>query len=128
MSVAIPIWKGRVSPVFDYARSFHIVDMDGGYPSRTREVLLANSFPPRRARDLAELGVEVLICGGISRGMAAALSSYGIRVIQGIAGGVDEITQAFADGRLPSPGLMMPGWRGGRRRRFRGGRVSDSSW
>ena len=67
MKIAIPIWQGRISPVMDAAACALVVEFDGaGEVSRVEESL-GDEFIPHRARHLADLGVDVLICGGISR-------------------------------------------------------------
>jgi len=120
MRVAIPTWNGRVSPVFDTAVRVVVAEIDRGRVGPREERAIGQTFPPRRVRALSDLGVEALVCGGISRPLAAMLSGVGIRVIPWVTGEVDTILEAFAQGRLPAPQFLMPG-RGGRRHRFRGG-------
>jgi predicted Fe-Mo cluster-binding NifX family protein len=119
MRVAIPFWNDRVSPVFDAARSVMVVDVENGVERTRRQETLQEEFPTRRARQLAQLGVNVLICGAISRPLAALLAASGITLIPWTAGPVDEVLAAYLAGRLPDPRWLMPGC-GGRRQRRRG--------
>ncbi|MDD5556992.1 MAG: NifB/NifX family molybdenum-iron cluster-binding protein [bacterium] len=125
MRVAIPVWNGRISPVFDAARNVVIADVEGGRRVLTSEARLPEGIPQMRVRSMAAIGAEVLICGGISRELAAMLQYSGIRVIPGMSGEVGEILDAFISGKIPSQNYFMPGWRGWRRGRgcaHRGGR------
>jgi predicted Fe-Mo cluster-binding NifX family protein len=120
MRVAIPSWNDRVSPVFDAARRLVVVDVENGVEQTRRQETLQEEFPTRRVRQLAQLGVNVLICGAISRPLAALLAASGITVIPWTAGPVNEVLVAYLAGRLPDARWLMPGC-GGRRQRRRGG-------
>ena len=123
--VAVPIFGGRVSSVFDWARELVVADHDGEAVKARRTEDLSGLAPPLRPRRLAELGVETLLCGGISHPMAEMVQMHGIRVTAGLAGDIDAVLAAFFEGRLPTPEFAMPGWnfvpppmgRGMRRRR-----------
>jgi len=58
---------------------------------------------------LSRLGVDVVICGMITRQMEAALHSKGVRVIPHVCGQVDDVLRAFVDGRLNEGAYRMPG-------------------
>jgi len=120
MRIAIPIWQSRVSPVFDAARRLLIVDVEEGRETARTEETISEISPPRKARRLRELGVDVLICGAVSRPLAALIAQSGVRVVPWIAGDVEEVLKYYIDGRMPDPRFLMPGcgryWgRGGRR-------------
>ena len=57
MRVAVPIWNGRVSPVFDTAGRVLVVESGGADTVRT-EHALPPGFPMLRVRRLRELGVD----------------------------------------------------------------------
>lgn len=123
MKVAIPQWNGRVSPVLDVAGSLVLVDVADGRELRRGEAALTASDPLKRARQVAQLGAEVVICGAVSSPLAAALASTGVRAIPFICGRVDEVLAAFMNGQLTNGAFLMPGCCGRRRRsRHRRGR------
>jgi len=125
MKVAMPVWSGRISPVFDVAQRLLVVDVEAGGPAGGAEHVVGTDMPASRARRLAELGVDVLICGAISRPMEMMLAAGGIRVIPYVCGPVEEVFQAYLAGRLSRPTFLMPGCRRGRlgfRPRHRWGR------
>lgn len=121
MKVALPVWNGRVSPVFDAATRMLIVEMGEGGEVARREELIGDTLAPRRAWRLRELGVNVLLCGAISRPLSAMLAGAGITVVPFVTGEVEEVLSAYLTGAIAEPQYLMPGC-GGRRMRHRGGR------
>jgi len=122
MKVAIPVWNLRISPLFDTARHLLIVEIEDGQELSRSEEELEDYLPPRRASRLVGLGVKILICGAISRQLAAMLIGSGITIVPWMSGLVDDVLQAYLRGKLPDPRFLMPGCRGrGPRGGFRGG-------
>jgi predicted Fe-Mo cluster-binding NifX family protein len=109
MKIAMPVWEGRVSPLFDVARQLLIVEIEEGREMSRWEVSLEEEWPPNRVSRLVDLTVEVLICGGISRLLADSLRAAGITVISQIKGKAEQILAAFLNGEFPSPRFSMPG-------------------
>jgi len=115
MRVAVPIWNGRISPVFDTARQVNILALDRGEVVGRETVALAPD-PVPRALGLRERRVDLLICGAISANLEDMVARSGIRVISDICGPVGQVVQAYLDGRLEEPVFRMPGCCGQRRR------------
>ena len=121
MRLAIPVWQGRVSPVFDVAGHLLLVELTDGQEVARGEQLLDETTTGERARNLAEFGVETLICAAISQLLETELASRGIRVIAQVCGNVEEVLAAFVSGHLDEERFAMPGCCAQRRRRHRGG-------
>jgi len=121
MRVALTVWNGRVSPVFDVARTVLVLDVQDGAVVGRREEALDEGAPALKARGLAGMGVATLICGATSRPAVGMLSSYGITTVPFVAGDVEEVIAAYLKGEIHGPKFAMPGCCG-RRQRFRGGR------
>jgi predicted Fe-Mo cluster-binding NifX family protein len=109
MRVAIPLWQGRVSPVFDEATRILLVDISNNRVKRRREELLVAHNLFERARMLPKFGVDLLICGMISQTQQTAIVSEGIRIIPHICGSMEDVIAAFLDGRIEGGALRMPG-------------------
>jgi predicted Fe-Mo cluster-binding NifX family protein len=120
MRVAVPVWQGRVSPVFDVAGRVLLVELDGTAERCRREELLGDDAPDRRAGRLAALGVTQLICCAISRPLELLIVARGIEVIPRVCGEVDDVLRAFCTGELSQERFAMPGCCATRRRRRRG--------
>lgn len=121
MRVAIPVFNGRVSPLFDTAQCLVIVDIQAGEEAARTDRPIAGLLPWQRAKLLSEDGVSDLICGAISAPMIHMLVANGVRITNNIAGSVDEVLKAYTAGTLPSSEFMMPGCRRRRRSKFRHG-------
>jgi predicted Fe-Mo cluster-binding NifX family protein len=124
MRVGIPIWQERISPVFDTARRLLLVDLQGGQEQARGEVLLGGETWPEQARCLREHGVEVLLCGAVSRPLCELLQAQGIRVVPFLRGEMEAVLAAYRSGRFAETRFRMPGCRGRcarRRGRQRGG-------
>jgi predicted Fe-Mo cluster-binding NifX family protein len=113
MKVALPIRNGRISPVFDVACRFLVVEFEGGVPAGRSEFSITESGGEARAVLLQELGISILICGAISNQTARMVERCGIELIPWIVGEIDDVIEAYLSGTLGSEGFIMPGCRRG---------------
>jgi predicted Fe-Mo cluster-binding NifX family protein len=111
MKVAIPVFKGRISPVFDWSRELLLLDIESGEESVRREISLEGLDPLQRVEQLAAQRVELLVCGGISEMLLSAIETCGIRVFPWVAGSLDEVLADLLSTGSPGPQLVMPGCR-----------------
>ncbi|MFO7570574.1 MAG: NifB/NifX family molybdenum-iron cluster-binding protein [Smithellaceae bacterium] len=112
MKIALSVWKDCISTVFDAADQLVIVEKDSDGSLKRSTVRLSVAGGPARAMQLAEMGVGVLICGAISRPQEVAISGSGITVYPFVRGPVQEILNAYLEGRLPSAVFSLPGCHG----------------
>ncbi len=124
MKVAVPICRGRISPVLDVARRLLLFDVEHGAIISQMEQVLHHPDP---AASMTRLGVSVLVCGAISRPLQARLRAAGVEVIAEVCGPVKIVLRAYLDGTLDEQKFAMPGCRRRRgeagRRSWRRGRV-----
>lgn len=120
MIVAIPVWQGRVSPVFDVAGQLLLLELNGAVETARRQEALPEEMPERRAARLQALGIETLICGAISRPLESLLVASRIEVIPRVCGDVDEIVGAYLADQLSDDRFAMPGCCCRRQRQGRG--------
>lgn len=125
MRTAIPVFDGRISPVFDAARRLVLVDVENGREVQRIEQVVDEPELSHRARRVVELGADVLICGAISRPLEALLSSAGVKVISQTSGRAEDVLRAFISGRLTEQAFVMPGCRGHRRKSYGGGNTEN---
>lgn len=109
MKIAVSVWEGRVSAVFDAASRLLVLDMGPSGETSRFEVLLEEQACSRKCSHIQVLGVEVLICGAISRYLHGILTATGIRVIPWVCGAVNEVPTAFLNGTLSHPKYRIPG-------------------
>jgi len=110
MRVAIPIWDGRVSPVFDVAKTIRVFDV-GGEKNQPIEFETHMLNVSRSATVLVDLGVDVLVCSAVSSMLEASLRAAGIEVISDVCGSPDDIIMALAVGDTALNGFRAPGSR-----------------
>lgn len=76
MRVALTVWENRISPVADSSRNLLVADIENrAIEGRHYEVFNEESVL-YRARKLADLEVEVFICGAISDFYAILVEGY----------------------------------------------------
>lgn len=109
MQVALTIWEGRISPLFDATRTLLIAKIDNGRVVDKRIEPFDCESALQRALRLSDLGVDLLICGGISHIFASLIESQGIEIIAFAAGDVDEIIKAYLTGIIAHKKFRMPG-------------------
>jgi len=128
MKVALPIWQGHVSSVFDFAHKLLLIELEKGEEKGRQEIVLVEQSGPERAAKLKKLGVGVLICGAISRPLAEIINGSGIQTLPFVTGSTEKILNAYKTGQLSQPQYTLPGfWPGARgsfrrRRCWKGGR------
>ncbi len=120
MQLGIAMYAGRVSPVLDVAQRLLVVDIAGQQPMSRHDVPLAAATLHGRAQEIQAAGVEVLVCGALSRALEAALTAAGVQVVPQTCGDIEDVLQAYLAGQLTQSAFLMPGCCG--RRRRRGGR------
>lgn len=101
--VAISVWNGRISPVFDASRHMVIVDVADGKIAGRREERLDDD-PARKTEQIAGAGVKVLVCGAVSRALAGMLEARDVTIHPFIAGELEDVIQAYLGG-----GWIVPG-------------------
>lgn len=97
--------------MLDVAARLLLVRIERGAATSRREHCLQNPRWDLLPQTLAELGVELLICGAVSQPLACALNTCGVRVTPNICGEVEEVLQAYLKGRLHERRFHMPGCR-----------------
>jgi len=109
--IAIPVYRSRVSPVFDSCARLLLIDLDHNQEIDRKELLCEDLSGLERLKMLKKSGVCTVICGAISDGLYKMISNAEISVIIGIAGEVNQVINAFQDNRLGDPRFFMPGYK-----------------
>lgn len=93
-TIAVSMFGSRVSGRLDCADTFLLVSVQNGMVHERRSV----SAPPDAARRILEhLGVDILICGGMTERCVHAFSESRIKVIPWVQGEVDEVLAHFLE-------------------------------
>ena len=125
MKVAVTEHQGRIAPVFDTSTRLllftHSIEGDREIASEDWSMVARHI----RATRLRELGVEALICGGISCWMEEQIIRQGIQLMPWRAGEISELLTALRKGTITDPCYAMPGRVNGCQRRGRGQGLSQ---
>ncbi len=109
MKIALSFWRGRIAPVFDVSEKVVLVELQSNRAIRRREVVLVRSGPSGCLDQLRHLGVDLVICGAISRWLEKTLNQAGIRVVGFVCGDIEAIIDAVENGRVSDACFRMPG-------------------
>jgi predicted Fe-Mo cluster-binding NifX family protein len=109
MKMALTVWGSRISPVFDAAHMLLVVEIENTKIINRWDVPFYPEFPSRLAEMLAEMDVEIFICGAISEMPSNILESNGIKLIPFIAGDTHEVIDAYVKNVPFIPTFLMPG-------------------
>ena len=111
MRVAIPKWGDKISPVLDTASRLLVLEVEDGVEASRFEISLDSRDLSRRCMRIKGLGVDVLVCGAVSRPIVRMLAASGTKVIPGISGSAEEVLDAYLKGSLFRSRFLMPGCR-----------------
>lgn len=106
---AVPIFRGRVSPVLDTCTQMLLVETNGRNEKARTTLSLEGTSLIERCRVLQEHGVGVVICSAVSDSFFKLLGQSDIATICGIAGEIEDVIQAYRRGSLEQPRFRMPG-------------------
>src|SRR4030042_5129391 len=126
MKVAVTVWEDTVSTVCDFCSRLLVFDVMGDEVKNRSFMPFETGILPERANQLEELGVEVLLCGAISRPLERMIRASGVKVIPCLCGSIEEVIGAYMDGGLSDARFILPGFGPGAsrvrgRRQRRGG-------
>jgi len=126
MRVAVTIWEDTVSTVCDFSCRMLVFDVMGNEVKNRSFIPFETGMMPERVNQLEVLGIEVLLCGAISRALERMIRASGVKVIPCLRGPIEEVIGAYLEGSLSDPRFRLPGFGPGesfvqRGRRHRGG-------
>ncbi len=100
MKIAVTYENGQIFQHFGHTEEFKVYEIEEGKVVSSEVVSTNGSGHGALAELLQELGVQVLICGGIGGGAQMALASVGIQLFGGVVGSADEAVAALLGGAL----------------------------
>lgn len=106
MRFGIPLLADRVAPRCTFADSILLLRVKRHRVQDRAMVPLEGTTWADLATVLAEHGVEVLVCGGISPSTRESIRSLEVEVIDNVAGTTDEVVEALRRGKV-HPGFGL---------------------
>jgi predicted Fe-Mo cluster-binding NifX family protein len=116
VTIAFPSFGTRISPRFDCAQTILVVKVKAGEIVERRDLSTKNWSPLEKVRELARLGVEMIVCGGIDRLTLNYCRKNSFKVYAWLAGEMEEILADMLRKRnsLSAPSTTRGGHRKGR--------------
>ena len=104
MKIAVPFKNDEVFQHFGHSETFKLYEIVDSQIISSEIVTTEGSGHDAVAKFLADLSVNVLVCGGIGDGAQAALAGFGIEICSGAEGNADAAVSAYLRGELTSEG------------------------
>jgi predicted Fe-Mo cluster-binding NifX family protein len=117
MKIAIPVFHTKISPRFDSSQGFILLEIEKSSVMKRKELPTKDWPLPDKIKQLIDLGVDTLICGGIDLKSMQHLNFNGIKVYSWITGEVEDALTCFLNERLESGDIL--GIHGKRKGRWR---------
>ncbi len=99
-TIAIPIFKSRVSVRLDCAEDIHLVTIEKDKIKTRDAVRLVSTNPLEKVKVLIQLNPDVLICGGLTEYCSIRLKEINIQIIPWVQGDIEEILSLYLKGEL----------------------------
>ena len=115
--IAIPVFNKRISPLFDVAGRFAIIEIRDGVVIGSHASDMSGDSGIGKVEKLLSERVTVIICSAISRVFSEHITVKGMELIPGVIGDVDDVVRDYLDNNLLIDRYSMPGCRWGRRSR-----------
>lgn len=100
MKIAVTYENGEIFQHFGHTQNFKIYEAEDGKIISSEIVSTNGSGHGALATMLKDLGIEVLICGGIGGGARMALFASYIELFGGVSGDADKAVEAYLAGNL----------------------------
>ena len=95
MRIAISTFNGKISPRFDVAPGLRLYEIQEWEITNEKEISCEGWNDMERVQRLKELGVEILVCGGIPNYLCETLLNNDINVFPWVTGDVQDVLKKF---------------------------------
>ncbi len=105
----MPVWEGRLSPVFDTAAHLLVVQVENRHELSRDEVAVTAPTLVERVGCLTRHAVDALVCGAVSSELERMCRGAGIEVTAWVTGPIEAVLAAYLRGELPNERFSLPG-------------------
>ena len=106
IKIAVASEKEMVTEHFGHCINFNIFDTEESSIIKTESIDNPGHKPGFLPNFLNDMGVKVIISGGMGKGAIDIFNEKSIEVIVGASGEAKEAVQAYLDGKLKSTGSI----------------------
>ena len=104
--IAVASEKENVAGHFGHCENFNIYQVENGTVLRHESVPNPGHKPGFLPNFLNDMGVQVVISGGIGSGAVDIFNEKGIAVITGVQGNAEDAVKSYLSGTLKSSGSV----------------------
>jgi predicted Fe-Mo cluster-binding NifX family protein len=108
MKIAIPTRGNMVDEHFGHCEMYTVITTDDNHNITKTEILPSPQgcgCKSNIAEIFQQIGVEIMLAGGIGEGAIHVLNNHGIKVIRGCSGDVKKLTGSYLNGELVDSGM-----------------------
>ena len=95
MKIAIPVFHTKISPRFDQAQGFLLLETENAVVIARENLTTKGWSVLTKMKFLVDLEVKTLICGGIDRASLQYLSFKGLKIYSWVTGEVEDAVSCF---------------------------------
>lgn len=106
IKIAVATEAGQITEHFGYCKSFTIFDVENGEIVKTESIPNPGHKPGFLPNFLNDMGVTVVIAGGMGSGAVEIFTEKGIEIITGAKGSVEAAAKSYLQGALKSTGAV----------------------
>ncbi|MBE6033682.1 MAG: dinitrogenase iron-molybdenum cofactor [Clostridiales bacterium] len=106
MKIAVASEGKKVTQHFGHCENFMIYDCEGGRIIRSKSIANPGHKPGFLPNYLNDLGINVIISGGMGGGAMDIFNDKKIKVITGAYGDAEAAAEKFLQGKLKSTGTV----------------------
>jgi len=106
MKIVVSVLDNKISPRFDSTYKFMVVSVNETKINDMEDIVLSTINPIQRVNELADMGIDTVICGVVNEFTLSLLVKKGINVVPGVIGNIEEVLNLFLNGNL-RPGLTI---------------------
>ena len=106
MKLAISVFHSKISPRFDQTQEFVLIETEGSSVVSKEQMATAGWAVTAKMKQLVNMGIDTLICGGIDRASMQYLSFNSIKIYSWVTGEVDDAVACFLNNRM-RPGIIL---------------------
>lgn len=100
--------ENRVAYRLDCADTIVVARKDRKGNVQLQEAVLSERNSIRRVQQIAELGIQTLICGAVSGFVSRMFQHHGIQVIGGVIGDAGDVLDQYLSGNLRAGAILHP--------------------
>ncbi|AKL96426.1 dinitrogenase iron-molybdenum cofactor biosynthesis protein [Clostridium aceticum] len=104
MKIAVASENGMVTEHFGHCESFYIFDVENNQIVNSKSIPNPGHRPGFLPNYLNDMGVNVIISGGMGSGAIDIFNEKGIEVILGASGNAKAVVEKYLQGNLKSVG------------------------